>query len=44
MKKFKTLDYKAELVRQKFWYWVLTKHPKVYEFFEKNTKLDTLPF
>lgn len=39
-----TLPYKAEVFRQKFWYWMMTKHPKVYEFFEDHTKLDVLPF
>lgn len=38
------LAYKVELIRQKFWYWVLSKHPKVYKFFENHTKLDILPF
>lgn len=39
-----TLPYRAEVFRQKFWYWMMTKHPRAYRFFEKHTKLDTLPF
>lgn len=25
-----TLPYRAEVFRQKFWYWMMTKHPKAY--------------
>lgn len=38
-----SFKYKMEQFRQRFWFWMMLKHPKMYHFFEK-TPFDTLPF
>lgn len=35
---------RKELLRQEFWYWMMKRHPKMYDFCERHLPFDTLPF
>lgn len=37
-------EYKRELFREKFWGFVMTYFPKLYEWCDTHLKCDTLPF